>query len=173
VEEAYRKQFTDALRDYVAMGNFKYPVYTNKIYVSIFREKAQEYRKILQLHKHEKVRDTLYSEVLDLIASYECGFADVLKKEYEKRNKKLSPFEVDILFKKFENMAHWVPLIEKARSKMASRDLAFRDALHYKLKEYVTHLQIEDFDRFIGERSKDLSERLEEAKDVMKRLKDR
>jgi hypothetical protein len=97
----------------------------------------------------------------------------VLKKEYEKRNKKLSPFEVDILFKKFENMAHWVPLIEKARSKMASRDLAFRDALHYKLKEYVTHLQIEDFDRFIGERSKDLSERLEEAKDVMKRLKDR
>ena len=46
-EENYRKQFTDALRDCVDMGNFKYPMYTNKIYVSIFREKAQEYRKIV------------------------------------------------------------------------------------------------------------------------------
>ena len=49
VEENYRKQFTDALRDCVEMGNFKYAIYTDKIYVSIFREKAQEYRKILKL----------------------------------------------------------------------------------------------------------------------------
>lgn len=34
--ENYRKQFTDALRDCVDMGNFKYPMYTDKIYVSIF-----------------------------------------------------------------------------------------------------------------------------------------
>ena len=31
-EENYRKDFTDALRDFVAMGNFKYPLYTEKIY---------------------------------------------------------------------------------------------------------------------------------------------
>ena len=31
----------------------------------------------------------------------------------------------------------------------------------------------EDYERFLGEKSKELSERLEEAKDVMKRLKDR
>ncbi|MFH2046577.1 MAG: hypothetical protein ABIK92_15680 [Pseudomonadota bacterium] len=43
-EENYRKEFTDALKNYVDMGNFKYPLYTDKIYVSIFREKAQEYR---------------------------------------------------------------------------------------------------------------------------------
>lgn len=49
VEENYRKQFTDALRDCVAMGNFKYPVYTDKIYVSIFRENADEWRKPLRL----------------------------------------------------------------------------------------------------------------------------
>ncbi len=61
VEENYRKQFTDALRDCVDMGNFKYPLYTDKIYVSIFREKAHEYRKILRLHEKDKVRDTLYS----------------------------------------------------------------------------------------------------------------
>lgn len=64
-EEDYRKEFTDALRDFVDMGNFKYPMYTDKIYVSIFKGNAQEYRKILQLHKKDKVRDTFYSEILD------------------------------------------------------------------------------------------------------------
>jgi hypothetical protein len=39
-EENYRKEFTDALRDFVAIGNFKYPLYMDKIYVSIFREDA-------------------------------------------------------------------------------------------------------------------------------------
>ena len=48
-EENYRKTFTNALRDYVSMGAFKYPMYTDKIYVSIFKEKANEYRKILKL----------------------------------------------------------------------------------------------------------------------------
>jgi hypothetical protein len=56
---------------------------------------------------------------------------------------------------------------------MASRDLAFRDALHLQLKEYVTPLQRDEFERFLGEKSKELADRLEEAKDVMKRLKER
>ena len=41
------------------MGHFKYAVYTDKIYVSIFKEKAREYRKLLKLEKKDKVRDTL------------------------------------------------------------------------------------------------------------------
>lgn len=173
IEENYRKQFTDALKDYVAMGNFKYAVYTDKIYVSIFREEAKEYRKILKLEAQDSVRSTFYSEVLDLIASYECGFADVLSQAFNEKNRKLLSSEVDILFKKFESQSHWKPLIEKARNKMASRDLAFRDALHHQLQEYLTPLQRDEFERFIGERSKDLDKRLEDAKDVMKRLKDR
>jgi hypothetical protein len=173
LEESYRKQFTDALKDCVAMGNFKYPAYTDKIYVSIFREKAQEYRKILKLEDKECVRSTFYSEILDLIASYECGFADILRQESTKNNRKLSAFETDQLFKKFESQGHWKPLIEKARIKMASRDFAFRDALHNQLSEYVNPLQRDEFERFIGEKSKEFSERLEEAKDVMKRLKER
>ncbi len=68
-EENYRKEFTEALRDCVDMGNFKYPLYTDKIYVSIFKENAQEYRKILKLQIKDKVRDTFYSEILDLVAS--------------------------------------------------------------------------------------------------------
>src|ERR1035437_3647746 len=52
--EDYRKEFTDALRDCVDMGNFKYIVYSNKIYVSIFKENADEYRKILSLEKEDR-----------------------------------------------------------------------------------------------------------------------
>lgn len=173
VEENYRKQFTDALRDCVAMGNFKYALYTDKIYVSIFREKAQEYRKVLRLEQKECVRSTFYAEVLDLIAAYECGLGDALQREAAAKGHKLDFAEVDAIFKAFEVQAHWKPLIEKARLKMASRDLAFRDALHLQLKEYVAPVQREDYERFLGEKSKELSERLEEAKDVMKRLKER
>jgi hypothetical protein len=172
-EENYRKQFTDALRDCVDMGVFKYPLYTDRIYVSIFREDAQEYRKILRLHSNDRVRSTLYAEVLDLVAAYECGFAENLQQEFQAKGRKLVLREVDALFKQFESLPHWKPLIERARNKMASRDLAFRDALHQQLAEHVTPLQREEFDRFLGERSKEFAERLEDAKDVMKRLKER
>jgi hypothetical protein len=172
-EENYRKEFTDALKNYVDMGNFKYPLYTDKIYVSIFREKAQEYRKILRLHDQDKVRDTFYSEILDLVSAYEYGFAKVLEDAFRKKGDKLTSWEVDELFSAFEQQAHWKPLVEKARSKMASRDLAFRDALHERLKGYITPLDQAEFERFLGEKSKELVERLEEAKDVMKRLKER
>ena len=155
------------------MGNFKYALYTDRIYVSIFREQAQVYRRVLRLDNRASVRDTFYSEVLDLIAAYECGFADVLVQAFKSKGRKLSSWEVDALFVEFESKAHWKPLIEKARIKMASRDLAFREALHLQLQEYVTPLQRDEFERFLGEKSKELAERLEEAKDVMKRLKER
>ncbi|MDZ4183052.1 MAG: DNA-binding protein, partial [Candidatus Cloacimonadaceae bacterium] len=171
--ENYRAQFTDALRDYVDMGNFKYPLYTDRIYVSIFKEQASDYRAILRLHKKDKVRDTFYAEILDLVAAYECGFGALLKEESMALGRKLNIFETDELFRKFERQPLWKPLIEKARVKMASRDLAFRDALHLQLEEYITPLQAEEFERFLGEKSKELAERLEEAQDVMKRLKDR
>lgn len=171
--ENYRKQFTDALRDCVDMGNFKYPLYTDRIYVSIFKEQAADYRAILRLQKHDKVRDTFYAEILDLVAAYECGFAALLQEKSLQMKRKLTFFETDELFRSFENQPLWKPLIDKARVKMASRDLVFRDALHLQLEEYITPLQAEEFERFLGEKSKELSERLEEAKDVMKRLKDR
>lgn len=172
-EENYRKEFTDALKDYVDMGNFKYPLYTDKIYVSIFKENAKEYRKILRLKRKDRTRDTFYSEILDLISSYEYGFAKVLEDACKKKGEKLDSWEVDELFKAFEEQPHWKPLVEKSRNKMASRDLALRDALHDQLKEYITPLNKDDFERFLGEKSRELVERLEEAKDVMKRLKER
>ncbi len=172
-EENYRKEFTDALKDFVDMGKFKYPLFTDKIYVSIFREKAKEYRKILRLQDKDKVRDTFYSEVLDLVAAYEYGFAKVLEDAFKKKGSTLTSWEVDELFGAFESQPHWKPLIEKARNKMASRDLAFRDVLHARLSGYIAPLNADEFERFLGEKSKELVERLEEAKDVMKRLKER
>ena len=171
--EDYRKEFTDALRDYVEMGPAKYPIYTNKIYQSIFKENAKEYRQILNLHSKENVRDTMYSEVLLIISSFEVGFAQVIKTEFNKLGRKLRPSEIDKLYNNFENQRLWVPQLQDVRTKMASRDLGFRDALHLRLKDYIASIPREDFDRFLGEKSKDLSERLEEMKDVFKRLKDR
>ncbi len=172
-EENYRKQFTTALDKCVDMGKFKYALYTDMVYKSIFREHAQEYRKILKLRAKDKVRDTLYSEVLDLVSSYECGLADILNNRRDELERKLYRHEVDVIFKEFEEQALWKPLIEMARNKMASRDLVFRDALHHQLKEYITPLKTDEFERFLGEKSKELAERLEDAKDVMKRLKER
>jgi hypothetical protein len=170
-EEDYRRHFTGALDRFVDLGKIKYAIYTDRVYLSIFREKSYEYRKVLRLSARASVRDTFYSEILDLIASFEAGLADALKTESERLGRKLRQSEVDHLFAQFETQAHWRPLVERARNKMASRDLAFRDALHIQLRDYITPLQRDEFERFLGEKSMELAERLEQAKDVMKRLK--
>jgi len=171
--DEYHKEFTDALRDCVDMGNFKYMVYTDKVYNSIFKENATEYRRILKLERDENVRHTMYSEVLDIISSYEIGFAEMLRKESQRLDRLLSPRETDILFSEFEKQKLWEPLREKARNKMASRDLCFRDALHLNLEEYISAVPKADFDRFLGEKSMELDQRLEEYKEALKRLKER
>jgi hypothetical protein len=49
----------------------KYPIYTNKIYQIVFKENAQEYRQVLKLERTDKVRDTMYIDVLRAINSLE------------------------------------------------------------------------------------------------------
>jgi hypothetical protein len=174
-EHNYRQEFTNALDKYVEANKFKYAQLTNKVYKSVFKEDAKEYRQILKLKDKESVRSTMYSEVLDLISSYENGFADFLKKHSEKDNRKLRLSETNTLFDQFENLTNSIyePLREKVRGLMASRDMAFRDALHEKLKNYITHLSTEEFDKFLGEKSMDLEDRILNNIDVFKRLKDR
>jgi len=171
--ENYRKDFTSALSNYVDMGNFKYPLYTDRIYKAIFKEKADEYRKILRLKPSENVRKSLYSEVLILISSFEFGFSKLLQKESTKLRRKLNTWETDELFSKFANQPHWHPLIENVRVKMASRDLGFRDALHLQLEEYLAPIPKEDFEKFLGSSSKNVEEQLEQFQEVFKRLKER
>lgn len=169
----YHKEMVFALRDCVDLGNIKYLLYNDKVYRSIFKEDADDYRKVLKLSNEDDERHTMYSEILDLIASYEAGFADELRKEYVRLGRKLSQTETDLLYTKFEQQRLWVPLVNKARSKMASRDLCFRDALHTNLTEYIDAVSADDFERFIGDKSMELSKRLENYIEALKRLKDR
>ncbi len=171
-EENYRREFTDALRDYVDMGNAKYGIYTDKIYQSIFREKAKEYRQILKLSDRDKVRDTFYSEILTLIASYECGLAEMIKQQSESLGRKLNNWELTDLFNAFESLPLWKPLIVQARTKMASRDMALRDAFHFQLEEYIKPLATEEYEKFLGVAGDELEKLMLENQEILKRLKE-
>ena len=174
-DESYRKQFTDALDHFVVEHQWKYVRFTNLIYQCIFRENATEYRKVLKLAAKENIRETMYSEVLTLIASFEAGIAHELELEFKRLERKLSMQEVEALFGRFESHPLFKPLILDARTKMASRDLGFRDALHHKLEAYIQSVPEADFDRFLGKTSKSLEDRLSDPATlaVFKRLKDR
>lgn len=171
-EENYRKEFTDALRDYVDMGKAKYGIYTDKIYQSIFREKAKEYKRVLKLSAKDRIRDTFYSEVLTLISSYECGLADMIKQQSRQLGRRLNNWELSDLFTGFESLPLWKPLIIQARTKMASRDMALRDALHYQLKEYIKPMDKTEYERFLGPAGDELERLMAENRDVLQRLKE-
>jgi len=175
-EFSYRKEFADALDLYLeSQSKWKYATYTNKIYETIFLENAKEYKQILALKNKDSIRETMYAEVLNAIASFEHGIAVEMKQEFERLGRKLSSLELNELFKKASNNPYLVPHIDDARAKMASRDLCFRDALHEKLESYVESVPKVDFDKFLGETSKTLEERLSDPEilAVLKRLKDR
>lgn len=174
-EENYRRQFTDALDNYVEGNHWKYARFTNLIYQSIFHENAAEYKKVLNLAAKTNIRETLYAEVLNLIASYESGIAHELEQASTAQGRKLTQKEAENLFASFEKHPLFKPLILDARTKMASRDLCFRDALHEKLEAYIQSVPEADFERFLGEKSRSLEEQLSDPETlaVLKRLKDR
>lgn len=174
-EYNYRKEFTDALNHYLDSNQWKYSRYTNKIYEVVFLEKAAEYKKVLALKEHDKVRETMYAEVLNAIASFEHGLAVEMKETAQALGRKLTTAELDELIEKAAKNPYLLPHIHDARVKMASRDLCFRDALHQKLESYIQSVPQSDFDKFLGETSKSLEERLSDPETlaVLKRLKDR
>lgn len=172
-EDNYRRHFTDALKVCVEEDRYKYAHFTDMIYASIFRERAKEYKKILDLKAKDKVRDTFYSEILDIIAAYESGLADGIQKKYEELGRRLSRSEVEQLFHEFENMALWKPLIQRGRIKMESRDMAFRDAFHYQLSEYIQPLEKDEYQKFLGAAEDELERLMAENQEVLKRLKER
>ncbi len=173
MSENYRTEFKAALDECVDMGRSKYAVYTNEIYKSIFKERAQDYRKILSLDKKENVRDTMYAEVLTTISMYETGLANEIRKKSVALKRKLTQSELEEIFRELENNPIWVPQLEMVRIKMASRDYGFRSVTHPELEEYITPVDSADFERFLGEKSKDLAKRVEQYQDVFKRLKDK
>ena len=95
------------------------------------------------------------------------------KKKYEELGRRLSRNEVEQLFHEFENMALWKPLIQRGRIKMASRDMAFRDAFHYQLSEYIQPLEKDEYQKFLGAAGDELERLMAENQEVLKRLKER
>jgi hypothetical protein len=112
---------------------------------------------------------------LQAIASIENGIADEMKKKSLELGRKLTGKELDAIIGELENNAYLKPMLDSARTRMASRDLHFRDALHQKLEAYIRSVPVADFEKFLGQASQSLEERLNDPEmlDVFKRLKDR
>jgi hypothetical protein len=175
-EPIYRKEFTNALNLYLEMGNYKYAAYTDAIYQAIFKENAIEYKAILNLEEKDNPRDTMYAVVLKLIASFEVGIADEMKEKAESLGRKLTPSELNVLIMRFSAKRQWIPHIEDACTKMASRDYGLRNVIHKRLENYISALSKEDYSRFLGDKSKSLIDRVienPELLEVFKRLKNR
>lgn len=174
-EDNYRKNFTSAVGKYVhGHKNFKYAQITDFIYQAIFKEKAREYRALLRLDKDDNVRRTLYAEVLRCISSFENGVGYAIQSEYKANGgEHLTLDRVQELISEQEQSPAMQPFIYDARTKMASRDVAFRDVFHNNIAGYLRAVTPEEFDRFIGEKSIDFDDimNLPENREVLKRLK--
>ena len=173
VEENYRKNLTSAINECVSgHETMKYAQITDYIYKAVFKENAKEYRDILKLSQKDNVRHTLYSEVLLVISSFENGVGAEIRKQYEnKGNERLAVKEVERIVQDLSESPMQTPYLNDARTKMASRDLGFRDAYHGNIAEYLRAITPEEYERFIGSQSVNFDKILEENQDVLRRLK--
>ena len=171
-EENYRKNLTSAISQYVqGHPTNKYAQVTDLIYQAVFKENAREYRKILRLDSKDSVRHTLYAEVLLVISSFENGVGAAIREKAQIKNAPITLEEVEEIVVQLSENPMQQPYLADARSKMASRDLSFRDAYHENIAEYLRAVTPEEFERFIGDQSIDFDRILESNKDVLKRLK--
>lgn len=171
-EENYRKNLTSAISQYVqGHPTNKYAQVTDLIYQAVFKENAREYRKILRLDSKDSVRHTLYAEVLLVISSFENGVGAAIREKAKVKNAPITLEEVAELVSQLSESPMQQPYLADARSKMASRDLSFRDAYHENIAEYLRAVTPDEFERFIGDQSIDFNRILESNKDVLKRLK--
>ena len=144
---------------------------TDFIYKAVFKENAKEYRKILRLDCKDNVRHTLYAEVLLVISSFENGVGAAIREKAKVKNGPITLEEVEEIVVQLSESPMQQPYLEDARSKMASRDLSFRDAYHENIAGYLRAVTPDEFERFIGDQSIDFDRILESNKDVLKRLK--
>ena len=171
-EKRYRKVLTAAINQYVeGTSNARYAQITDRIYKAIFKENAKEYAAILKLEDADNIHDTMYAEVLMTIASFQNGVGFAIQNKFNETQKRLSLQDVYTIIDDFAENPMQTPYLEDARTKMASRDLCFRDAHHENIAEYISPVQPGDYEKFIGEHSDGLLQDLFNNRDVIKRLK--
>ena len=170
-EENYHRKMTDAIRDYVdGHERFKYSTVIDMIYKAVFCEKAKEYKKLLDLSEKDNLRRTLYAEVLVSISAFENQVAEMIKAKAKEMGP-ISVEEVGQFIKELSAMPFVKPILEDARTKMASRDLALHDVYHDNIAEYLKAVSPEEYEKFIGSQSVDFDHLLDENKEVLDRLK--
>lgn len=169
----YRKSLTSAINQCVdGHKTMKYAQITDYIYKAVFKENAKEYREILKLKDNDKPRETMYSEVLLLIAAFENGVGYEIQEQFKERGGQLlSMHDVYSIIDKFAEHPFQQPHLNDARTKMASRDLSFRAAYHGNIADYLKAVTPEEYERFIGSEAIDFDGILEANQDVLKRLK--
>lgn len=171
-EENYHRKMTAVIGRCVSGHKTnKYAQVTDIIYKAVFKENAKEYRQILKLDSEDSVRKTLYAEVLLVISSFENGVATAIEEKYQKEGRQITLTEVGQIVDELSNHPMQQPYINDARTKMASRDLGFREAFHENIAEYLRAVTPEEFERFIGNESIDFDAIIEGNKDVLNRLK--
>ena len=170
-EENYHRKLTDAIRDYVdGHKTFKYPTIIDMIYKAVFCEKAKEYKKLLDLSEKDNLRRTLYAEVLVAVSAFENQVAETIVSK-AKETGTVTVEEVGQFVKDLAAMPFVKPILEDARTKMASRDFALRDVYHDNIAEYLKAVSPEEYEKFIGSQSVDFDHLLDENKAVLDRLK--
>lgn len=171
-EENYHRKLTDAIRDYVdGHKTFKYSTVMDRIYKAVFCEHAKEYKQLLELSEKDNLRHTLYAEVLIAVSSFENGVAAEIVRIAQDKGMMLSVEEVGAIIDNFASMPFGKPMIEDARTKMASRDYALRNVYHGNIIDYLKAVSPDEYEKFIGSQSVDFDKLLESGRDVLDRLK--
>lgn len=171
IEEDYHKKLTDVIKDYVdGPKTCKYSQIMDIIYKAVFCEKAAEYKKLLDLSEKDNLRRTLYAEVLTAVSAFENATAEIIKSKASERGM-LTILEVEEIILDVAANPFGKPVVDDARTKMASRDNALRDVYHGNLAAYIRAVMPEEYHKFIGNLSVDFDQLLEENKDVLEHLK--
>ncbi|MBU2233950.1 antA/AntB antirepressor family protein [Patescibacteria group bacterium] len=144
----YRKDFTDCIKNFVAVKN--YGTYTDMLYNFLFLEKAKEYRKLLDLAKKDFTRNYMYEEILLIIGAFEAGLAGEIEKEFKKLGRMLAKSEFIKRFDEFASQKNWLVYQKRARSIMATYDAELRSIKHPKLIDYKKEFSQEDIQKLIG-----------------------
>jgi len=143
----YRRDFTDCIKDFVAVKN--YGTYTDMLYDFLFLENAKEYRKLLDLAKKDFTRNYMYEEILLTIGAFETGLAGEIEEEFKKLGRMLRKDEFIKKFNKFSSTKNWLVYQRRARNIMATYDEELRRIKHPKLIDYRKEFSQEDIQKLL------------------------
>lgn len=143
----YRKEFTDCIKNFVAVKN--YGTYTDMLYDFLFLEKAKEYRKLLELARKDFTRNYMYEEILLIIGAFETGLAGEIEKEFKSLGGMLDKNEFVKKFNEFASQKNWSVYQKRARNIMATYDEELRSIKHPKLIDYRKEFSQEDIQKLL------------------------